>query len=206
MVDRVVETSITEVPEIAPELEKVLLFALNEAHTLVDGGEDVIPFTAIVVKENVFIERHPGDTPEQCFASARHTVENLRGAVSYAFCYDGYVDTDNGIVDALIAEGGLPGEPTGYALALVYTIDDEGKYHFESEVNYIGEAPNFMSHTLGPMPVEETNDAEEAVDEALEGDDGSEDEAIAASPYELDDANAEDFPTIAELEARQNEE
>ena len=162
----------------------------------------------------MFIEKHPADTPEQCFALARHTVENMRGAVSYAFCYDGYIDTDAGMADALIAEGGLPGEPQGCALGLIYHIDDEGKYHFESEVVYIGPAPNFMAGTQGPAPVEQEPDVvvqetdeirvqtEEEDGELREGTEQVI-EGTSESPYDLTDASAQDFPTLAESEADQ---
>ena len=144
MADRIVEEAITEIPEFDEALENVLLFALEEAKNKMATGENVIPFSCLVVKEALFMENHPGDSAEQCFALARHTVEGAKGATCYAFCYDGYVDTDEGTKDALIAEGGLPGEDAGYAVCYVYTTDDEGNVTFEEEPAYIGEAPNFM--------------------------------------------------------------
>lgn len=144
MADRVVESSDIEVPEIPEILEKVLLFSLEEAKEKMDAGEDVIPFTALVVKENLFIENHPGDSAEECFNLARHTVEHARGAEAYALCYDGYIEVDDGTKDALIAEGGVPGEDAGYAVGYLYEVDEEGKATFEAEPAYIGESPNFM--------------------------------------------------------------
>lgn len=144
MADRVVESELDEVPEIPETLESVLIFALDEAKDKLTGGEDLIPFTALVVKENLFIETHPGDSSDECYALAKHTVEGARGADAYAFCYDGYVETDDGTKDVVIAEGGIPGAETGYAVGYVYEVDDEGSYDFEDEAAYIGEAPNFM--------------------------------------------------------------
>ena len=146
MVDRVVESSETEVPEIPEALEKVLLFALDEAKEKMSNGEDVVPFTVLVVKDNLFIENHPGDSADACFAAARHTVEGARGAESYGFCYDGYIETDAGTKDALIAEGGIPGEDEGLAIGQLYEIDDEGTLRFEGEPVYVGPAPNFMEN------------------------------------------------------------
>lgn len=159
MTDRVVEMDEAEVPEIPEVLERIMLFALDEAKEKIHQGADVIPFTALVVKENLFIETHPGNTAEECFADAKHTVEGARGAEAYAFCYDGYIETDAGIKDALIAEGGIPGEPEGMAIGYLYSVVD-GKPLFESEPAYIGEAPNFMSE------LKEADDyAEEEIDE-----------------------------------------
>lgn len=145
MADRVVDSEDIEVPEIPETLEKVLLFALDEAKQKMLQGADVVPFTALVIKENLFIESHPGDNPEECFEAAKHTVEGARGAEAYALCYDGFIDTDEGDMDALIAEGGVPGEDVGYAICFLYEVDEEGKPVFEDEPAYVGEAPNFMS-------------------------------------------------------------
>ena len=137
MADRTVETTAEEVPEIPEILEKVLLFALDEAKEKMEQGSDVVPFTALVVKENLFIESHPGDSAEECFGYARHTVEGARGAEAYALCYDGYVEIDDGTKDALIAEGGVPGEDEGYAVGYLYSVNDEGEATFEEEPAYI---------------------------------------------------------------------
>ncbi len=144
MADREVENSDVEVPEIPEILEKVLLFSLDEAKEKMLQGAEVVPFTALVVKENLFIENHPADTAEECFNLARHTVEHARGAAAYALCYDGYIETDDGVKDAIIAEGGVPGEDEGYAVSYLYETDDEGNLTFEEEPAYVGEAPNFM--------------------------------------------------------------
>ncbi len=144
MADRVVENSSTEVPEIPEILDKVLVFTLEDSKEKLLQGADLVPFTALVVKENLFLESHPGDTTEQCFNAARHTVEHARGAEAYAFCYDGYIEIDDGVQDAIIAEGGIPGADHGIAAAYLYEQDDDGNYTFEAEPAYVGEAPNFM--------------------------------------------------------------
>ena len=144
MADREVENASAEVPEIPETLEKVLLFALDEAKDKMGQGTDVIPFTTLVVKENLFIETHPGENAEECFNLAQHTVEGARGAEAYALCYDGYIETDDGVKDALIAEGGVPGEADGYAISYLYEITGD-TLKFEDEPAYVGAAPNFMS-------------------------------------------------------------
>lgn len=146
MADRVVENASEEIPEIPEVLEKVLLFALDEGKEKMIQGGEVVPFTVLVVKEDLFIETHPGDDPEECFGYARRTVAGARGAAGYAFCYDGYIETDDGVKDALIAEGGIPGEDEGYAVCYLYTMEegDEPEFEFENEPAYVGAAPNFM--------------------------------------------------------------
>lgn len=168
MADRVVEGSVDEVPEIPEILEKVLLFSLGEAKEKLSQGADVIPFTSLVVKENLFIETHPGDTAEECFNLARHTVEHARGADAYALCYDGYVDTDDGTKDAIIAEGGIPGADDGYAVGYLYREGANG-IEFEAEAAFIGSAPNYMSNLkdaaeYGDDDIDERYLAEDEVD------------------------------------------
>ncbi|WP_172136304.1 hypothetical protein [Adlercreutzia sp. ZJ473] len=159
MADRDVENASQEVPEIPEILEKVLLFALDEAKGKMDQGAEVIPFTTLVVKDNLFIETHPGEDAEECFNFARHTVEGARGAEAYALCYDGYVETDDGMLDALIAEGGVPGSDDGFAIGYLYTQAEGCEPIFEIDPVYVGEAPNFMGNL---------KDASEYTDEEIE--------------------------------------
>ena len=177
MADRTVETTAEEVPEIPEILEKVLLFALDEAKEKMEQGSDVVPFTALVVKENLFIESHPGDSAEECFGYARHTVEGARGAEAYALCYDGYVEIDDGTKDALIAEGGVPGEDEGYAVGYLYSVNDEGEATFEEEPAYIGEAPNYMAHLKDASEYDEEDIDGKYLDEDEFEEEPAEDEA-----------------------------
>ena len=82
MADRVVENQDNEVPEIPEILEKVLLFSLDEAKQKLTQSSEVVPFTALAVKENLFIENHPGESVEACFNAARHTVQHAQGALA----------------------------------------------------------------------------------------------------------------------------
>ena len=177
MADREVESSDVEVPEIPEILEKVLLFSLDEAKEKMPQGSDVVPFTALVVKENLFIESHPGDSAEECFGYARHTVEGARGAEAYALCYDGYVEIDDGTKDALIAEGGVPGEDEGYAVGYLYSVNDEGEATFEEEPAYIGEAPNYMADLKDASEYDEEDIDGKYLDEDEFEEEPAEDEA-----------------------------
>ncbi len=122
-------------------LKTIIRAVLDEAAAKMENGEDIIPFTGLAVKENLFIETHPGNDVEECFLAARREVEGARGATAYAFCYDGYIETENGMRDAIIAEGGLPGEECAYAFGYFY--DDSG---IDRDIVYIGPAPNFMEN------------------------------------------------------------
>lgn len=157
MADRVVDPeNDTPQHDIDDVLKAVIQAVLNEAVEKMENGEDIIPFTGLAVKENLFIETHPGDTAEDCFLAARREVQGARGATAYAFCYDGYIDTEDGIRDAIIAEGGLPGEEEGYAFGYLY--DDSG---IQKEIVYIGGAPNFMKDLKLELEIEGSLDPTE---------------------------------------------
>ena len=155
MAERVVESSVDEVPEIPEILEKVILYSLDRAKAKVVAGETLVPFTSLAVKETLFMKTHPADDEEACFNLARHTVEHARGAQAYAFTYDGYVEMDDGAHDVIIAEGGQPGEDKAFAVGLLYTQGEDGAPVFEDEPVYIGPAPNFMVALRAPGEYDE---------------------------------------------------
>lgn len=158
-------------PDIPVLVQHMTVTALDEAKEQMLEGKEVIPFTALMVKSNVFLENHPGEDPDECFAAARRTVGAAQGADAYAFCYDGYLETDAGVKDALIAEGGLPGDPTAYAVAYLYEIKRDAPPVFEEEPLYVGPAPNFMINLkkasqydddqIDPIYLEEDEEVEE---------------------------------------------
>lgn len=165
MSDRMVDPeNNTPTEDIDDVLKAVIAAVLDEAAGKLEAGEEVVPFTGLAVKENLFIETHPGDDVEACFLSARREVQGARGATAYAFCYDGYIETDEGTRDALIAEGGLPGQEEGYAFGYLY--DDEG---IDREIVYIGPAPNFMENLKLELEMEGSFDPRASLDEEVDG-------------------------------------
>lgn len=190
MADRNVESHIDSIPDIDETLRAVLLAALNEARDRMENDKPVVPFTALAVKDNLFLESADADTVEECYDKARHTVQNARGASAYALCYDGYIDTDAGTQDALISEGGVPGQDRGYAIAYPYTADEDGAVPtIDKDPIYIGEAPNFMIATT-PYSEEELAQIEE---EAERGE-GSEDAEEAENTEDVEGAEGAEGP------------
>ncbi|MDR3053041.1 MAG: hypothetical protein LBU48_04195 [Coriobacteriales bacterium] len=126
-------------------LEKVVLYAFDEAREKLAQGGIFEPFTVIISGENLYIESHPGEDAVECFNSARKTVFQMENqADAYVFCYDGYVDLEDGTHDALVAETASKGDDAGEAYAQLYTEDDDG-ITFEDETLYsLGEAPTLF--------------------------------------------------------------
>ena len=145
-------------------LESVLRYCLKDASERMKDGQQITPFSALAVKDKLFMEEHDGETPAECFDSARKTVAGARGADAYGFCYDGYIDLEGGKRgDCLIAEGGVPGADYGHAIGLPYTIGEDGKPDFLEEPIYVSKSLNYMLHTLSLE-----DDGEEAEEEAAE--------------------------------------
>lgn len=168
MSENAVETEEMEVPEINDELESLLIQAIEEAQGKMEQGEVFPPFTATVMGDKLFTETH-GGTIDECFESARDAVLNVAGARMYAFCYDGYIDTDEGDKDAIIAEGGMAGDEQAVVVGMMYDADENGAVAgFSDEIVYIAESENFLADVA---PAAQT----EAEDESLEeGDDPQE--------------------------------
>ncbi len=150
MADRVVNPNDNEYTGADPVIMALAKSALDEAADKLIAGEAVVPFTALAVKENLFIETHEYPTAEETYDAARAEVQGARGATGYAFCYDGELDTNKGKVDCLLAECGLPGEASGITFGYIY--DDEGIYR--DEITYIGKSPNFMERLKEELEIE----------------------------------------------------
>ncbi len=144
MAEREIDSSIKEVPEIPETLSSLLSYAVGEAREKFDqqGGFD--PFTVIAVADKLFFETVEGETDDEMIAFAKHTVEHVRGADAYAFCYDGYLATDDGERDVIIAEGGIPGVIQGETVGQLYEQKADGTTSYHEQLIYLGKAPNFM--------------------------------------------------------------
>lgn len=142
MADTAAEYDETEVPPIDETLEVLLLQSIDEAQQRMEQGQEIVPFTSILNGETVTEETHTGETDE-CLASARATVRGFEGAIAYTLCYDGYIETDDGRKDAIIAEGAMAAGGEGVAVGLIYEEGDD-VLTFDEEVVYIDEAPNFF--------------------------------------------------------------
>ena len=165
-----------QVVEIPLLLENVMRYSLNQARDRMLEGEQIEPFTALAVGDTLFFEVQDGKDPDECFAKARATVVNAQGARTYAFIYDGFVDLETGRADALIAQGGMPGEPYGHAIGLIYKVDKEGGLKFHNEPIYVGPCQNYML-SLMPFDMPETSQPAETPADAEAADDSAESEA-----------------------------
>ena len=141
------EIEVNEDEAIIPDLlEQILSFALDEAKTRLAGEGELAPFTAVLVRDKVYFDTITGESVDEMYEKAEELVKSMDGMSGYAFCYDGWVEDED--TDAIIAEGGLPGDPAGAAVCIPYEVIDEETLEFSEEALYLGDAPNY-AETLG---------------------------------------------------------
>lgn len=125
-------------------LDKIVLFALDEAMVKLEQDGELEPFTIVLHDDNLHIETHPGEDAIECFNAAAMAVQLLAHVMdAYVFAYDGYINTDSGTRDAIIAERGIPDDEAAEAFAILYTLDEEGdgSITFEEGIYDLGPAP-----------------------------------------------------------------
>lgn len=126
-------------------VSRAILYAFDQGREMLEQGGSFEPFTIIVSGEELFIEEHPGETEEESYESARHTVFQMEKLCdAYAFCYDGYVDLDDGASDAIIVEVARKGDEIAEAIVRLYHRHDE-QLHFDEELYQVGEADSLFA-------------------------------------------------------------
>ncbi|MCQ2751494.1 MAG: hypothetical protein MJ189_00045 [Coriobacteriales bacterium] len=146
-----------EMPEV---LEKVLFYSIEEAQNALKEKDGFEPFSIVVEKDNMIIEKYPGDTPEQIRNNAYMQIKTASAFANYyTFCYDGYLDTEdpetgkNKVMDAIIVECAEKGMKNSHAICVLYEKINE-KYKFE-EAAYVGPAEMFFDNTKEEVDVDE---------------------------------------------------
>jgi hypothetical protein len=128
--------------------DKIVLYALDEARIKLEQNGEFEPFTVVLHDDDLFVESHPGEDVSECFNSAKQTLAEMETlADAYVLAYDGYVQSDDGDLDALIVERGLKEADAAEAFALIYELDEQGdgSLTFEESIFSLGEAPSLFS-------------------------------------------------------------
>lgn len=123
--------------QVSENVRKAMDYAFDEAQQrLISINQSFDPFTVTVVDAGLEINDHPAETP----LAVRESVKMLLAQdmpEGYALCYDGWVDTDDGHLDAVIVEVCDRGAADAFTLALIYSVID-GEYTFETDYGYAG--------------------------------------------------------------------
>lgn len=135
---------------ISDSVAQAMESAFEEAQArLTSGMAGFDPFTVTVVDGGLEFNDHPCESPEAVHESVRMLLA-MDMPEGYALCYDGYVEMDEGPVDAIIVEVADRGVATAECLALIYTNED-GVYTFETDYGYAG--PIDQLYPAGTKPI-----------------------------------------------------
>ncbi|MDR1357925.1 MAG: hypothetical protein LBJ48_01015 [Coriobacteriales bacterium] len=129
------------------DLDKIVLYALDEAMEKLEQNGELEPFTVILHGGNLHVESHSGEDAVECFNAASTALQLLAHVMdAYVFAYDGYINTDTDTRDAIIVERGKPGQTEAEAYAILYTLDegDDGVLSFEEGIYDLGPAPSML--------------------------------------------------------------
>ncbi len=124
-------------------LERITFYCFDEARKKLEEGEECVPFTAVVSDDQMFIENYPGDDVVTRRADAEANVKSSSTfSTHYAFCYDGFLMTDEGQLDAIIVECATRDMEKAYVIGLLYE-DKGGALEFSESPAYIDDADSF---------------------------------------------------------------
>jgi hypothetical protein len=130
-------------------LGRTVLYALEQGAEKLEQNGGFEPFTILIEGEELYIEEQPGETEEQSYAAARRTVYQMeRLCNAYVFCYDGFVDLEEGTSDALVAEYASKGDEKAQVIVRLYHRHGD-HYHFDEVLYQVGEADTLFSAGAG---------------------------------------------------------
>lgn len=149
----------TETLEMDEVLEKITFYCLNTAREKIEAGEEFVPFTVVVEGEQLFEETYPLDDVVSCRANVEANVKSSSTfSTHYAFCYDGFLMTDDGQLDAIIVECAERDMEQAYVIGLLYRQEEDGAYTFEDMPAYLDKVETFYDRAAVNVA-----EAEEAV-------------------------------------------
>lgn len=124
-------------------LERITFYCLDEAKKKLEAGEECTPFTAVVADDQMYLENYPGDDVMRCRADAEANVKSSSTfSTHYAFCYDGFLMTDDGQIDSLIVECATRDMEKAYVIGVIYKNED-GKLEFADTPALLDQTESF---------------------------------------------------------------
>lgn len=150
MSDDIYQTDEQETLEMDEVQEQVIMYCIEEAKEKLIATGTFEPFTVVVAGEDMTIETHPGDDPEAIQKAAKSAVSSASSfATHYCFCFDGFLDTDQGEIDAIIVQTAQRDMEKAYVIAGLYRIDEsgDGSIEFEDGLTYVDDVETWLDRT-----------------------------------------------------------
>ncbi|MDR1713236.1 MAG: hypothetical protein LBR39_03675 [Coriobacteriales bacterium] len=158
------DADIEETMELTDEkiTDRVVFYAFDQAAEMLQEAGGFEPFTIILKGEDLFIEEHPGESVEECYDLARKEVFKMQLiAEAYAFCYDGFVELEDGPSDAIIVERASKGDAQAEVLVVLYHQHGD-HYHFDETFYSMGETEPLFIAEVGEKPEADADAAADA--------------------------------------------
>ncbi len=164
--------------EMDEDMKKVLFYAIDEACGKLAGEGRLVSFTVVLAGDDLFFDFHPDEDVAECLQSAASAVNTIAHlADGYVFCYDGFMETDDGQSDMLIAEVGRKHEDGAVAFGLAYAVSEDGSsVTFDEALISLGDVDNLFD----PKLVEEAEMIQAAYAEDANQEDADADVDVAA--------------------------
>ena len=125
--------------EMDETLEKIVFYCLDEARGRLEADGECAPFTVVVNGDQMFVENYPDEDVETCRANAQANVKTASSFAShYAFCYDGFLETNRGALDAVIVEAADRDMEQAYVIGLLYEGGSAGAAGMATAANGAG--------------------------------------------------------------------
>ena len=139
-------------------LEKITFYCFDVAKQKLEAGEECVPFTVVVEGDQMFEETYPADDVVTCRANAQANVKSASTFTThYAFCYDGFLMTDQGQLDAIIVECAQRDMDEAYVIGLLYEEED-GESTFKETPAYIDSTETFYDREAVRVAEQEEKD------------------------------------------------
>lgn len=123
--------------------------AFEQAREILEEDGRLPAFSILCTSDGFDVHEHPGDAPDQVYESMKALVAREMPE-AYVFAYDGFVETDEGTVDAVLCEVARRGDIKGYLLALPYDVTPDG-YSFDE--NYLSAGSVTPLYPRGTKPI-----------------------------------------------------
>lgn len=150
--------------ELDDVLEKIVFYSFDLAKRELEEADACTPFTVVVQGDEMFVEEYPAADVVSCRKSAEANVKSSSSfSTHYAFCYDGFLMTDDGQVDALIVECAQRDMEKALMIALIYKVEDGVREYVETPA-FVSEKESF--YDAATVRAVEAREAVEARDDA----------------------------------------
>ena len=118
-------------------------YALDEAMQKLSSMHELCPFLVMCDASGMYVSDHDYEDAQQMYQSMAQALTDMEYC-SYIAVYDGQIDTDDGVVDAITCEYAAKQDAVSQVFALPYTFEND-EFVFSDGIGEVGNAENLFS-------------------------------------------------------------